>query len=261
MKLTPILAAIAAASGSVLALTHLGANPVVPGKDLGVSHSVSSDGATILFESDAGDLDAVVRLNITPPFASSYTAHLTSGPSLGLTVVPSGGTLLVTVHKADGSVTDKFLWPAPAKIRITRAAAAGSPGPLAVQDWQIFPKDSESESQSKATQRKIWWWTSTVLLLLSAAVTAIFVYQERTKAAKPSAHGAKDCVEALIEEIEVENDEELTRHIRTFLRKRIQQQASYAEAKDALGLPPGQSAKVIGKALTVLPGPACGTHR
>lgn len=258
MSPTRLFAAIAAASASVLAMTHLGANPVAPGRDLGVAISSPAGGNALILEADAGDLKALVRLTIdAAASAATYSARLENGVVLATRIDPAPGGSLLTVHEPGGSAAAKFEWPSGVALRITRDPRAGGGAPVGVAapirviDWQVFSSDSESDSRSKATRRRWWWWLSSILLLVSGASAAWAAAKEKDSR-RPAPHGARDCVEALIEEIEGESAEQ-TRLIRIFLRKRVLEHASYEEARDAMSAPSGTALKAIGKALHYFP--------
>ena len=162
MSPTRIFAAIAAASASVLAMTHLGANPVAPGRDLGVVISSPSGGGALIVDADAGDLSALVRLTIEAAAGATYSARLENGAVLATRIDPAPSGSLLTVHQPGGNAAGKFAWPSGVAMRITRdpqaaGAPVGVPAPIRVIDWQVFSSDSESDSRSKTTRRR-WWW-------------------------------------------------------------------------------------------------------
>ncbi len=257
MSPTRIFAAIAAASASVLAMTHLGANPVAPGRDLGVVIGTPAAGDALILEADAGDLNALVRLTLDAAAGATYSARLDNGAVLATKVDPAPDGSLLTVHQPGGSAGDKFDWPAGVALRITRDPQAGSAparvnAPIRVTDWQVFSKESESDSRSKATRRRWWWWISSILLLVSGGSAAWAAATEKDARVRPTPHGARDCVEALIDEIEGESAEQ-TQLIRIFLRKRVLEHASHEEARDAMKAPSGTALKAIGKALHYFP--------
>ena len=248
MKLTRILGAVAAASASVLAMTHLGANPVAPGRDLGVVITTPGAADTIALESDAGDLSALIRLTLDASAGATYVAALENGTALATKLDPAPGGSLLTIHQPGGGPGDKFDWPAGVPVRVRREPAGGAA--VRVTDWQVFSRDDESDSRAKARRRRVWWWLSSILLVVSAASAALTA--SRDTAAKPTPHGARDCVEALIEEIQGDSPEQTTL-IRIFLRKRVLERASYEEARDAMGAPAGKALAAIGKALHYFP--------
>lgn len=227
------LAVVVALSGSVLALTHLGANPVAPGKDLGISVSVMNPPDGLVLRTDSGDLTTFVRLTIRPADDHVFTAALENGTAVGVTSVVNPDGRMLYLHKHNGGSTEKFDWPSGVALRVTRTSAATTATPITVVNWEVFNKDTESDAQGKARRRAIWGWTSTILLLVSAvgAVVATLASKED----KRRTHDAKACVEDLIEEIQGENPQQ-TQHIRTYLRKRVLEKASYDEAVRALGL-------------------------
>ncbi len=257
MSPTRIFAAIAAASASVLAMTHLGANPVAPGRDLGVVVSSPAGGDALILDADAGDLSALVRLTIDAAASATYSARLENGVALATKVDPTPGGSLLTVHQPGGDAAGKFAWPSGVALRITRDPQAGGGAPVSVAapirviDWQVFSIDSESDSRSKATRRR-WWWGISSILLLASGGTAAWAAAKEKDSGRGAPHGARDCVEALIEEIEGDSAEQ-TRLIRIFLRKRVLEHASYEEARDAMGASSGTALKAIGKALHYFP--------
>jgi hypothetical protein len=248
MRAKAILAAIAAASGSVLALTHVGANPVAPGADLGVVVTINDATDAIVVRSDAKDLTAFIRLTMSPPTSDTYAAQLENGTNLGATAQPGSRSSVLTIHKAAMGATEKFDWPSGVNVKISRTQPVGSSAKVQIVDWEVFSKDDQSDAKWKAVRRKIWWWTSTILLLLTGAAAVLADGKE----GKKKGHAITDLVATVIDEIEGENPEE-TKHIRTFLRKRVLEGAAHEEALDATGLKPAKARAVSVKARNYFP--------
>jgi hypothetical protein len=73
MKIRLILVAIAAASGSFLAATRLGNNPVTPGAELGIAISITPAGDAVVISHDSADMDAFVELVVAPAGGDSFS--------------------------------------------------------------------------------------------------------------------------------------------------------------------------------------------
>jgi hypothetical protein len=236
------LASVAAVSSVVFTMTHFGANPVAPGADLGITVAVNDTRNSIDVESDVGDISALLRLTVAPPSSDVYTAQLTNGTSLEVTAIANPGGRVLTIHKPGGIPTEKFDWPSGVNVRVIRTPTPGVVTSVSVTNWEIFEKAGQSDTKSKAERRSGWYWVTSVLAAI-ACVAAVATPKEGGKGPQ----GARECVAELIEEIEVGED---TLHVRTILRKRVIEHASYQEALAATGLPPARARALSIRALS-----------
>jgi len=250
MKTRVIFAAIVAMSGSFLAITHIGNNPVAPGAELGIAVSISPTGDAIVVNHDSADMDAFVELSVAPAGGDRFSAGLDNGTALGVISQPNPRGWFLRVHKAGGATSDKFTWPNGVAISISRQVSVPTPA-VTVLDWQVFSKDDESDAAWKVRRRSTWRWISLVVLLLSAAGAVVTTLTGAKEPAKKP-HSARDSVEALIEEIAGKDAEE-TKALRAFLRKRYIESASVQESLDATGLSPARARAVGVKARNLLP--------
>jgi hypothetical protein len=253
MKIRLILVAIAAASGSFLAATRLGNNPVTPGAELGIAISITPAGDEVVISHDSADMDAFVELAVAPAGGDSFSAALDNGTPLGITAQSNTQGWFLRVHKAGGAAaasSDKFTWPNGVPIRVRRHVSVATTA-LRVIDWQVFARDNGSDAAWKARRRSVWRWISLVLMVLSAA-GAVLTSLAAAKAPAKTAHSARNSIEALIDEITGKDDEE-TKALRAFLRRRYIQSASLQESLDATGLSPARARLIGVKARNTLP--------
>lgn len=255
-KTRVILAAIAAGAGSLLAVTHLGNNKLAPGAELGIEIAATPDGNGAIISHDSAEMDAFVELRMTPAGGAGFTAALDNGTPLGTSWQPSPDGWFVRIFKAGGaSTSDRFTWPNGVRIRLARlvpAAPTAAPGAaLVVRDWQVYPKDDESDAAWKARRRSNWRWFALIVAVVSAAAAVLSTLAEEKAPAK-KAHSARDSVEALIDETAGKDPEE-TAALRAYLRKRYIESATLQEALDATGLSPAKARLVSVKARNIFP--------
>jgi hypothetical protein len=215
----------AAASGSFLAATRFGNNPLTPGAELGIAISVTPAGDAVVISHDSADMTRSWSSPLRPRAATVsrprwITAQRSESP-------PQSNTQgwFLRVHKAGGATaasSDKFTWPNGVPIRIRRHVSAATTA-VRVLDWQVFARDNGSDAAWKARRRSIWRWISLVLMVLSAG-GAVLTSLAAAKEPAKTAHSARNSIEALIDEITGKDDEE-TKALRAFLRRRYIQSA------------------------------------
>jgi hypothetical protein len=251
MKIRIVLLAIAAAAGSFLGATHLGNNPLLPGADLHVTITVAPAGDVIVVKHNSADMDAFVDVAVAPPGGDRFSATLENRTPLGITAQANPAGWFLRIYKEGGtSSSEKFTWPNGVAILISRHVSSPTDA-VRVLDWEVFPKDNESDAAWKTRRRSFWRWVSLVLMVVTA-LAAVLTSLVEPKAPPKKAHTARDSVEALIDEITGKDDKE-TEALRAFLRKRYIQTASLQESLEATGLSPAKARQIAVKSRDLLP--------
>src|SRR6202008_359889 len=187
---------------------------------------------------DSKELECWIRVQLHDPIAaSSLTATLSGHP---LAVSPGAReTGWVEIHEPDKDLKlRKYLcWPAgmPIEIRV-----AGQPLEPRVVDWEVFPKELERDSRSRAAWRPVWLVIQSLLYLAAFVAAAFALWPDKSEAGSTPG----ELIVIVIDAVEGSSHAE-TRAMRIFLRKFVHEGAGASEAAASAGLSRARAAVAL----------------
>jgi hypothetical protein len=211
-----LLPALAALSALLLAVSKFGETPIAPGYATGFGSSANCrEPQALCFETDAGDIAALVDLTVRQPGGSiePWIAELSDGTRLS--TVParvSTDTWRVRIATPDTSLRwKKFVWQSGA-VLILRNRSVHRPTLL---DWSVYPEKGSRDSKARARWRQTWFVICLVCFLVSAVAVVVgqFTRQPPTPELRDEVFAL---IRAVIAEVEGSSEGE-TRQIRELL--------------------------------------------
>jgi hypothetical protein len=241
-----VVLALSAAAAILFGLDKIGVTPIAPGHDVGFKWSTHSEQGNreLILTTDAGDLKCWLQLKVRTEVDNANVFHAklsTSEHELAIAAEPidqHAWRLRIFEPSKGGRKQVKFDWPSGVSLIVYASANPGSD--LALEEWEVYLKDKESDSASKATWRRNWFWISLSLVFVSV-VGAVYGALPERPALQPFT--SQVCVGEIITRIEGASKLE-TRRIRSVLQKVVLEKASVAEALDATGLQGIESKKL-----------------
>lgn len=203
-----VLAGMATLSAFLLALTHVGPTPVMPGFNTRFHTVDPCPDGSLCFGTEAGDLTTLVTLWVRAPSgASGWTARLNDGTSLAVRAEPWGarGAMLVIVRPDTQSTRAKFASGSGVTLEVSNHARV----PFQLHDWRVDVSEKEGpDTRIRARWRAIWFAVSLVALAIGAvgAVSAQLGKEGQTRDIHTL---GRELVAATVEELEPEEGEDI----------------------------------------------------
>lgn len=179
-----ILAAAGGVGVIVVALTKIGSTPVAPGLNTGFRGAIADCArGSACFETDAGDLKALVTLWIHEPdtAAGTWHAELVNGAKLSVAAeqVPGHGTKLIISKVDTAFARAKFDWPSGVMLRVWNHPVR----PFTMESWRLDVPDKEGfDSEKRAEWRQVWF---VICLVLIAVVVFAAISEQLRKSSDP----------------------------------------------------------------------------